>query len=534
MRILISVFTKSPWLPLIRQAGTRRGCACLSAAKAEEPTQVRVRYAPSPTGQLHLGGLRTALYNWLLAKRHGGKMILRIEDTDQSRLVEGSAEKLEDILVWAGVDFDESPSKGGPFGPYVQSKRLPIYKAHADRLLEQGHAYRCYCTAEELEQRRGGPKGGDGLRQVYDRRCMHLPEPTRQKFEAEGRPFTLRMKVPEGQTKVHDLVFGTMTFDNKIVDDQILLKSDGFPTYHLACVVDDHWMKITHVLRGEEWLNSAPKHVMLYDMFGWKAPQFAHLPLLLRPDRKKLSKRQQDAYVEYYVQKGYLPQALCNFVAYLGWTPTHTDREIWTLPELADLFSLDRVHTSGGIVDETKLKWINKQHMQRVCSENTGSTLTSEMRLCVDTLRSLVATSYPDCVPEYTTDNYLKSVITLLKDRISWAGEAAAMAPYLWTEPNYASADAKKWASSVWDADCAIQLQTSLQQISPDQFTPDSVSAVLDSVATASNKQKPKLMQLLRLCLTASKVGAGVPQTAQLLGRQRSLQRMQAAITAYS
>lgn len=284
-------------------------------------SDVRVRYAPSPTGHLHLGGLRTALFNFLFARKHGGQFIVRIEDTDQSRLVHGAAEELVQTLDWAGVRANESPQVGGAAGPYVQSQRLPVYREHVDQLLESRHAYRCFCSTDRLARLRKA-QSKQGMTTNYDRACLHLSSDDVKARLADGLPSVVRFHVPDGDTTVHDGVRGHVSVHNKSIDDQILLKSDGFPTYHLAAVVDDHLMSISHVIRGEEWLPSTPKHVLLYEAFGWKAPEFWHLPLLLNADRTKVSKRTGDLSVQSLRQQGILAEALVNFVAHLGWSPS--------------------------------------------------------------------------------------------------------------------------------------------------------------------------------------------------------------------
>jgi glutamyl-tRNA synthetase len=292
-----------------------------SKTKSIYVVSVRTRFAPSPTGFLHVGGLRTALYNYLFAKKHNGQFILRIEDTDQTRIVPGAVENLIETLKWAGIEFDEGPFKGGPFGPYIQSQRLELYHKHALELVEKGYAYYCFCSPERLEKMRQ-EQIKLGQPPKYDGTCRRLTSDEVKKKLDEGLPKTIRMKIPEwGELKFNDLIRGDVTINFKVLDDQILLKSDGFPTYHLAVVVDDHYMKISHVIRGEEWLPSTPKHILLYDYFQWEKPYFAHLPLLLNPDRTKLSKRQGDVAVEDYRAKGYLPEAVVNFIALLGWNP---------------------------------------------------------------------------------------------------------------------------------------------------------------------------------------------------------------------
>ena len=324
---------------------------------------VRTRYAPSPTGYLHVGGLRTALYNYLFAKQHQGKCLLRIEDTDQTRKVEGAVENLIDVFDWLQIHFDEGPHVGGHLGPYVQSERLEIYRVHLRMLVNSGHAYPCFCTSERLDEMR---KWQAAQSQVpkYDRRCFSLSKAETEQRIAAGEPHVWRMAVPDGRSVVvADIIRGDVSFETSTIDDQVLLKSDGFPTYHLANVIDDHLMEITHVIRGEEWLPSTPKHILLYEFFGWTPPRFAHLPLLLNADRSKMSKRSGDVAVEDYRRKGFLPQALINFVALLGWHPSD-DREIFSLDELIREFSLERVNKAGAIFDLAKLQWVNAEYIK--------------------------------------------------------------------------------------------------------------------------------------------------------------------------
>ena len=329
----------------------------------------RVRFAPSPTGYLHVGGLRTCLFNFLFARSCGGTMILRFEDTDQTRKVEGAEENLLSSLAWAGITFDEGPTQGGGFGPYVQSQRLPVYKEHVETLLSQGDAYPCFCTEEELTAMRE-----DQIKKKrptrYDGRCRRLSAGEVQAKLAAGTPHVVRMKIvhSQGDYQVNDLIRGPVTFSPSQIDDQVILKTDGFPTYHLASVVDDHLMEITHVIRGEEWLPSTPKHLQLYQYFGWTPPQFAHLPLLLNPDRSKLSKRQGDVATEEFKEKGYLKEALVNFVALLGWNPGD-ERELFSMDQLVQEFSLERVGKAGSVFDLAKLGWMNQQHIKGLTVE---------------------------------------------------------------------------------------------------------------------------------------------------------------------
>ena len=329
---------------------------------------IRTRFAPSPTGYLHVGGLRTALYAYLFARKNNGQFILRIEDTDQSRYVEGALENLIKTLHWHDLEYNEGPRIGtncgqikqkGDLGPYIQSERTEMYREYAQKLIDTGHAYRCFCTKERLDEMRERQTQNKQAT-MYDRKCLGLPESEiREKIDA-GESFVIRQKIPYELIKFKDLIRGNVQFHGKTIDDQVLMKSDNFPTYHLANVIDDHFMEISHVIRGEEWLPSTPKHIALYHAFGWEVPEFAHIPLLLNADKTKLSKRQGDVAVEQYIQKGYLKEAIINFIVFLGWNPgSGEEREIFTLKELEEVFSLEKVHKAGAIFNLEKLDWFN-------------------------------------------------------------------------------------------------------------------------------------------------------------------------------
>ncbi len=327
----------------------------------------RLRFAPSPTGELHLGGARTALFNFLFAKQNQGELILRIEDTDQTRFQEGAMERFFADLAWLGIEFDESPIRGGDFGPYVQSQRSDLYKNYAQQLVESGGAYYCFCTPQRLEKMRENQQKS-GQKPGYDRHCRNLDKKEISQNLSEQKNFVIRLKVPEfGELVVDDLVRGKVTFQMSDVDDTVLLKSDGFPTYHLANVVDDHLMEITHVMRAEEWLPSTPKHLILYQNFNWQAPQFAHLPLLLAPDKKKLSKRLhgEKVWIGTYKKEGYLPEALVNYLALLGWNPGD-DREFFTLDQLIQEFDISRINKAGAIFDNEKLDHFQGHYVRKM------------------------------------------------------------------------------------------------------------------------------------------------------------------------
>lgn len=323
---------------------------------------VRVRIAPSPTGDPHVGTAYMAIFNLIFAKHNNGKFILRIEDTDRTRSRMEYEQNIYQALKWCGIQWDEGPDIGGGFGPYRQSERLPVYKEHCQRLLDNGKAYKCFCTSEELEEMREilAKKGG---RQGYDRRCRNLSDAEVREKEESGLPFVVRVKVPlQGECVYTDSIKGRLTYPWADVDDQVLMKTDGFPTYHLANVVDDHLMEITHVIRGDEWISSTPKHLLLYDCFGWKAPIYMHMPLLLGKDGKKLSKRRNPTSIFYYRDSGFLPEAFINFLTLMGYSMPG-DRELYSLDEIVKEFDQKRIGVSGAVFDIQKLEWLNQQYI---------------------------------------------------------------------------------------------------------------------------------------------------------------------------
>jgi glutamyl-tRNA synthetase len=473
---------------------------------------VRVRFAPSPTGYLHVGGLRTALYNYLFAKRNNGTFVLRIEDTDQSRKVEGAEENLIAALTWAGVEFDEGPGKEGEFGPYVQSKRLHHYWWHAQRLVDAGHAYCCFCSPERLEQVRE-QQIADKRSITYDRTCRDIPLEEAKRRVAAGESYVVRMKVPlEGEVTFEDMIRGTVTIANAILDDQVLLKTDGYPTYHLAVVVDDHAMQISHVIRGEEWLPSTPKHVLLYQFLGWDLPKFAHLPLLLNPDGSKLSKRQGDVAVEDYRTKGYLKEALVNFIAFLGWNPGDT-REIFTKEELVREFSFDRVGKSGAVFNIEKLNWLNQQHIR----------LKSEDEL-LEALRPM----YEEKGWSRLGDEYLKKVIALLKDRITVLPDFQTECTFFYEDPT--SFD-EKGRTKNWGPGTGKQLSLLMDKYAAcEEFTAAATEQLLRATAEELQIGAGKLIHPVRLATTGLSLGPSLFHVLEVLGKETTVRRMKFAI----
>ncbi len=473
---------------------------------------IRTRFAPSPTGFLHVGGLRTALYSFLFAKKNHGQFVLRIEDTDQSRLVEQATAKLISALDWAGLTYDEGPQVGGNFGPYIQSERLEIYQTYIKQLITQGHAYYCFCSPERLELVRAR-KIAAKLPPAYDRTCRNLDQSNISEKMTAGEKFVVRMKIPlTGEAVFTDLVRGTVTIDYKNIDDQVLLKSDGFPTYHLAVVVDDHLMQISHVIRGEEWLSSTPKHLLLYHYFGWQAPVFAHIPLLLNPDKSKLSKRQGDVAVEDYIKLGYTKEALVNFIALLGWNPGD-NREIFSLEELVQEFSLERVGKSGAIFNVEKLRWLNHKWLTSYTPEK---------------LRELVlpflTSTYPEASQLDTT--ILDKLIKLIqKDLITLADSGKLLAFYFDTPKGL---DKTIFANLKHLDQVVTMIKNKLPITNAATFLPE-----LKQELKAAQIHLSELFPVLRYALTGEIEGFAIQDLIDILGLPESNARLNKLISQF-
>ncbi len=475
---------------------------------------VRTRFAPSPTGFLHVGGLRTALYNYLLSKKEGGAFILRIEDTDQSRKVEGAVENLIDTLEWAGLHFDEGPGREGDVGPYIQSQRVTLYQKYAHQLVEEEKAYYCFCSSERLKELREHQLAAK-LQTSYDRHCRNLSKKDIQQRLRNGDQYVIRMKIPlEGEVTFNDLVRGSVTISHKILDDQVILKSDGYPTYHLAVVVDDHFMKISHVIRGEEWLSSTPKHVILFGYFGWELPKFAHLPLLLNPDKSKLSKRQGDVAVEEYRSKGYLKEALVNFVALLGWNPGD-ERELFTLEELTKEFSLERVGSSGAVFNVEKLDWMNFEHLRKKGDPEVLQLLKDE----------LAKSQFKD---DKFEDSYLLIVIHAMRERITFVKDIVTNSPYFFRAPLSYDADAtkKRWKP----ASCGYLRELSKLFSRLQSSYKADYEAALHTAAEILKIGNGELIHPLRLAVSGTGSGPGLFDILEVLGKEEVLKRIDAAI----
>ncbi|GIK61463.1 MAG: glutamate--tRNA ligase [Ignavibacteriota bacterium] len=479
----------------------------------------RVRFAPSPTGYLHIGGLRTALYNYLFAKHLNGKLILRIEDTDRKRFVEGAIENLIDTLNWAEIKFDEGPGIDGNFGPYLQSERLKIYKELVEKLVAEENAYYCFCTPERLEKLKEEQQKQKLPQAKYDKHCLNLNKSEVEEKLKSQIPFVIRLNVKPNQKIIFtDVIRESVQFDTENIDDQVLLKSDGYPTYHLANVVDDHLMGITHVIRGEEWLSSTPKHIILYDYFGWEKPVFAHLPLLLNPDKTKLSKRQGDVAVEDYRDKGYLKEALINFVALLGWN-YGDDKEYYEMDELIEKFSLERVHKAGAVFNLEKLNWLNFEHLRRKPDDVVLQWLKEEIRKSELSFKSF-------------SDDYLIKVISAMKERVSFVKEYLTKSLYFFEAPNqYEEQNLKKrWKED--SAELLGKLAQKFEQIN--NPSKEDYEKALDELSVQLNINKGKLVHPLRIAVSGIGEGPGVFDIITILGKEETLKRINTALQKLS
>ena len=490
---------------------------------------VRVRFAPSPTGYLHIGGARTALYNWMFARRHGGQFILRIEDTDQKRTVKGATQAIIDGLRWLGLDWDEGPDVGGPYGPYIQSRRAALYREWADWLLDNGYAYKCFCTADELKERRAAAKAARGD-QSYDRRCRMLSAAEVAAREAGGLPYVVRFKAPtEGATVIPDVIRGDITVPNSQIADAVLLKSDGLPTYHLANVVDDHFMAISHILRADEWISSAPLHLNLYAALGWAHPIYAHLPLVLNPSGKgKLSKRAQAfddqgrqvlVKVEEFRDAGYLPQALNNFLANVGWS-FGDDREIFPIEEAIPRFAIEDINPAPTRLPYDKLDWLTGQWIQMM-----------EPLALARAVRPVLARQGHEVGAEA-----LLAVAPALKVRLKKLTDAEAFLRFLWDDETggFAAPAADRLVGAKLPAGAARRgLQAARDLIAAAQpLDVETLSAGLTAIGesvTANGKAGP-FLGALRLAVTGQDVSPPVYESIVALGRARALARLDSVI----
>lgn len=499
-------------------------------------SKVRVRFAPSPTGPLHIGGIRTALYNYLFARKHGGKFILRIEDTDQSRYVEGAEQYIKDALDWCGLNLDEGPNKPSDFGPYRQSERQHIYKDYAQKLIDSGHAYYAFDSENELDKLRK-EREANGETFTYNAQnrnhlnnSLNLSEEDCQTFLDEGKPYVVRFKMPLAkQLLISDTIRGNIQVRTDALDDKILFKSDGLPTYHLANIVDDHLMKITHVIRGEEWLPSLALHILLYDALGWKAPEFAHLPLILKPNGKgKLSKRDGEKQgfpvfpLEWkdplsgkvsagYREDYYLPAAVVNMLALLGWND-QSDQEIFSLEELVDKFDLSRVHKAGAKFDPEKTEWFQHQYVQKVDEQKLSFQFINWLK----TQKNITVEK-----------DYVQKIVHILKERISFVPDFWEEGYFFFEAPKEFNPKAAKKCWKNGTSEIISDLKTLISE--QDDFSKENIQPNLKNWIQSQGIGFGKVMQPLRLSLVGDMKGPDVFDIITLLGKTEVLKRLEFA-----
>jgi glutamyl-tRNA synthetase len=481
---------------------------------------VRTRFAPSPTGDLHVGTTHTALFNWLFTRHHNGTVVLRIEDTDRKRLVERSLGGIPEALEWLGIDWDEGPEVGGTHGPYFQSERKELYQKYAEQLIDSGHAYYCFCSPERLAEVRQARQAKNILPTGYDRHCRNLTSAEVAAKRSEGLSPVVRFKMPtEGQVTLHDLVRGDITFDVRTLEDYILIKSDGYALYHFANIVDDHLMEITHILRGEDWIPSAPLHVLLYRAFGWEMPQIAHMVLLLGTDRKKLSKRHGATSVQEFRANGILPEALFNYLAIIGWS-WDDKTEIFSKEELIEKFDLDRVKAASAIFDHQKLEWMNGYYINHL--------LTLEEV----TERALPFLREAGTITDETPRDYIEAVIGLEKERIKRLNEVPEMTAYFFTPTVEYSLDTlvskkQKLTSDTVERALTAALDALAEvQVADEAATEERLTAL---VAELGLKNRGQLFMILRAALTGRTVSPPLFSTMRVLGQEACVARLGAA-----
>jgi glutamyl-tRNA synthetase len=476
-------------------------------------TAPRVRFAPSPTGYLHVGGARTALFNWLYARRHGGTFVLRIEDTDAERSSADMVTGILDGLRWLGLDWDEGPEAGGAYGPYFQSQRLDRYRAIAAELVSAGRAYHCYCSPERLQQKRQEAEAA-GSAWLYDRHCLSLTPEQVAAHEAAGVARATRFHVPSGETRFIDLVHGPIAFDRSHIEDFVILRSDGHPTYHLSVVTDDVDMRITHVVRGDDHISNTPKHVMLFEAIGCAVPQFAHVPLILGPDKKRLSKRHGATSVMEYERQGYLPEAMVNFLALLGWSPG-TNQELFTREELIAQFGLEGISGGNAVFNQEKLDWMNAQHVARLSNEAIVRAIRADLEL-----QGLWSPAF-----ESGRRAWLHEAIDLVKPRVRKVGDfVAQLAPFLREPVEYDPVAVDKYLGTAGLADHIAALGAAYDAL--DRFDTTTSEAALRTVAAHRGVKAGALIHATRVALTGQAVSPGLFEVAALVGRAGTVARL--------
>ncbi len=468
---------------------------------------VRVRFAPSPTGYLHIGGARTALYNWLFVRALKGVFILRIEDTDRTRSTEEAVKAILDGLEWLGIDWDEGPGVGGDFGPYFQTQRLNIYKEWSDRLIKEGKAYYCFCTPEELaEQRRIAAEKKEAPK--YNAKCRKLSKTEAEKQLKAGKVPVIRFRLPEtGVTKVHDLIRGEVNFENEVLDDFVIIKSDGFPTYNFAAVVDDHLMKVTHVIRGDDHLSNTPRQILLYQAFGLTPPKFAHIPMIMGPDKARLSKRHGATSVIDYKDMGYLPEAMVNYIARLGWG--FKDQEIFSRQELIEKFSIEKAQKTSAVFDVNKLNWLNSHYIKGLSAESLNSHVMP-----------FIEKAYPG-----TDRAYAGKVIKCLHDRLKTFVEIVPLSEYFFKDDFTIDPDAKvKYLDKPGAKEIVSKLREKLSKVNT--FNKESLEPVFKGLSEELKVKLGEIIHPTRVLLTGRAESPGIYDVLEVLGKERVISRL--------
>ncbi|CEN75734.1 glutamyl-tRNA ligase [[Clostridium] sordellii] len=483
---------------------------------------VRVRFAPSPTGFVHIGSLRTALYNYLFAKRMGGEYILRVEDTDRTRIVDGAIENMLEAMAWAGVNHTEGVVLGenkeitqvGEYGPYIQSERLDIYKDYIQQLLDSGKAYYCFCSKERLDEVREKQKEA-GETPKYDGNCRNLSKEEVEAKLAADEEYVIRLKLPENHViKFTDLVRGETEFNTDELDDQVLIKTDGFPTYHFAVVIDDHLMKITHVIRGEEWISSTPKHVYLYEAFGWEAPTFVHLPNILNKEKKKLSKRHGDVAVEDFKKKGYLPEGLVNYVALVGWSPDD-NQELFTMKELEEHFSIERVSKSGGVFDTDKLNWVNQHYIKDASDEYITD-------LAIPFLIEAGYITEEDAKNRY---DFVKDMVSVVKEKLQYVKEVTEHVNIFFGDKvELETEECREFLKLEHIPTLINALEEKIG--AADEINEEAFKAMLKEIQKEHGIKGKNLFMGTRIILTGQMHGPDLPKAAAVIGKDMCLNRI--------
>ena len=477
-------------------------------------SKVRVRYAPSPTGHLHIGGARTALFNYLYAKHHGGDFIFRLEDTDIERNIEGGEASQLDNLAWLGIIPDESPLNPNPkYAPYRQMERLDIYKKYVDELIEKGYAYKCFCTPEELDAEHER-QTQQGLAPKYNRKCCYLsPEEIKAKEEA-GIPYTIRVKVPAKKTyKFNDMIRGHVSFESEDIGDWVLIKANGIPTYNFAVVIDDHTMEISHVFRGEEHLSNTPKQLMIYEMLGWEAPTYGHMTLIVNENRKKLSKRDETImqFVSQYKEEGYLPDAMFNFMALLGWSP-EGEQEIFDHQGLIEAFSETRLSKSPSMFDKNKLTWVNNRYIKE-------RTLEEVVALCLPYLKEAYDLSDK-------SEQWIKNLISVYHDQLSYGKEIVSLVSLFFEDELHLDEEATEFMKDESIPHTLAVFKSKLEALSDEEFTKENIQACVKATQKEAGVKGKMLFMPLRIATTGVMHGPDLSSSIMLLGKEKVLSRL--------